>query len=110
MSLLRVMTLTFLRIFSRDRQAIFFSLFFPLVLMGVFGLVGSSEDDPFTLGVVDQANNDLAARFTDAIDTHARFELSSGDEDSLREALVAGELDLVLVLPPTSMTARPRPR
>lgn len=99
MSMLRVMTLTFLRIFSRDRQAIFFSLFFPLVLMGVFGLVGSSEDEPFTLGVVDHAGSDLAGRFMEAIDAHARFELSSGDEDSLRQALVAGELDLVLVLP-----------
>src|SRR5690606_40060747 len=100
MSLLRVMTFTFLRIFSRDRQAIFFSLFFPLVLMGVFGLVGSSEDEPFTLGVVDQAGNDLAGRFMNAIESHARFELSSGEEAALREAPVAGAHDLVLGLPP----------
>lgn len=100
MSLLRVMTLTFLRIFSRDRQAIFFSLFFPLVLMGVFGLVGSSEDEPFTLGIVNQADNVLAARFIEAVDSHPRFSLSQGVEAELREALVAGELDLVLVLPP----------
>src|SRR5690606_2277666 len=100
MSLLRVMTLTFLRIFSRDRQAIFFSLFFPLVLMGVFGLVGSSEDEPFTLGIVDQADNALAARFIEAVEAHPRFALSEGNAAELREALVAGELDLVLVLPP----------
>lgn len=99
MSLLRVMTLTFLRIFSRDRQAIFFSLFFPLVLMGVFGLVGSSEDEPFTLGIVDQADNALAARFIEAVEAHPRFALSEGNAAELREALVAGELDLVLVLP-----------
>lgn len=99
MSLLRVMTLTFLRIFSRDRQAIFFSLFFPLVLMGVFGLVGSSEDEPFTLGIVDQAGNPLATRFIEAVDAHPRFALSQGPESELRGALVAGELDLVLVLP-----------
>lgn len=99
MQLTRVMTLTFLRIFSRDRQAIFFTLFFPLVLMGVFGLVGNSEDEPFSLGIVDLAGTPLAAEFIDTLGQHPRFEISSGENTDLRESLIAGDLDLMLVLP-----------
>lgn len=101
MHLTRVMTQNFLRIFSRDRQAIFFTLFFPLVLMGVFGLVGSSEDEPFALGIIDHAGNPLAAEFIDTISSNPRFQVHSGEDARLRNSLVAGELDLVLVLPTT---------
>ena len=63
MNLTLVMTGTFLRLFSRDRQAIFFSLFFPLVFMTVFGLAGSGADDPMKIGIVDKADNALSQRF-----------------------------------------------
>lgn len=102
MSLTLTMTRTFLRIFSRDRQAIIFSLFFPVLFMGVFGLVGNSAPDPVTLGIVDRAGNPLAAAFINAVEANPMFELSKGtaaDEAGLREQVLGGELQLLLVLP-----------
>lgn len=100
MHLTLTMARTFLRIFSRDRQAIVFSLMFPLLFMGVFGLVGSDEPDPVSIGIVDLADNSLSAAFTNAVSANGAFALEIGDEASLRERLLAGELKLVLIVPP----------
>src|SRR4026207_492752 len=70
-----VMTRTFLRLFSRDRQAIFFSLFFPLVFMTVFGLAGSRADDPMKIGIVDNADNALSHRFIATLSANPLFEV-----------------------------------
>src|SRR5690606_29964093 len=90
---------TFLTIFSRDRQAIFFSLLFPVIFMSVFALVDNSEQEPITIGIVDQAGNTLSAEFIAALDGNPVFAVTSGEETALREALVAGEQQLVLVIP-----------
>jgi ABC-2 type transport system permease protein len=80
MNLTWVMTRTFLRLFSRDRQAIFFSLFFPLVFMTVFGLAGSGADDPLEIGIVDQAHNALSQQFIATLSANPLFKVSEGDE------------------------------
>ena len=99
MNLTLVMTRTFLRLFSRDRQAIFFSLFFPLVFMTVFGLVGSAADDPMKIGIVDNADNALSQKFVATLSANPLFEVSEGDEAALREQVIAGDLRLALILP-----------
>ena len=99
MNLTLVMTRTFLRLFSRDRQAIFFSLFFPLVFMTVFGLAGSRADDPTKIGIVDNAHNALSQQFVATLSANPLFEVSEGDEAALREQVIAGDLRLALILP-----------
>jgi len=98
MNLTFVMTRTFLRLFSRDRQAIFFSLFFPLVFMTVFGLAGSGAGDPMKIGVVDNADNTLSRQFVATLSANPLFEVSEGDEAALREQVIAGDLRLALIL------------
>jgi ABC-2 type transport system permease protein len=99
MNLTLTMARTFLRIFSRDRQAIFFSLFFPVVFMAVFGLVANEDDDPLAIGIVNFADNALAADFVATLATNPLFTVLEGPESELRTGLVDGELKLVLVLP-----------
>lgn len=99
MHLTLTLTRTFLKIFSRDRQAIFFSLFFPLVFMSVFGLIGGSEDDPLAIGIVDMAGTPLAADFISGLDDNPLFSVSRGNEADLRDSIIAGDLRLVIVLP-----------
>ena len=99
MQLTLTMARTFLRIFSRDRQAIIFSLFFPVLFMGVFGLVGNSTPDPVTIGLVDRADNPLSAAFTNAVAANPLFAISEGDEAVLRQQVLDGELQLLLILP-----------
>lgn len=97
---LRVLTLTFLKIFLRDRQAIFFSLFFPVVFMGVFGFLNDAEPEPLTLGLVDAAGTAEAEALRASLGANPAFAIRVGSEENLRTALQRGDLSLVLVVPP----------
>lgn len=94
-----LMARTFLRIFSRDRQAIFFSLFFPLIFMSVFGFVGRAGNEATEIGITDEARNQLSADFIAALEANPLFTITEGDEAELREQVVSGDLTLLLVVP-----------
>ena len=99
MHLTRTLTLIFLRIFSRDRQSIIFSLLFPIIFMSVFGLVGNSGDDPMAIGIVDQAGNTLSREFIDTVQANPLFKVNLGSETDLRDEVVQGEIKVLLILP-----------
>ncbi len=99
MHLTLTMTKTFLRIFSRDRQAIFFSLFFPIIFMSVFGLVGNADNEPMPIGVVNNAGNALAEEFIADLGSSSLFKVTEGTEEELRAGVINGDQQLVLVLP-----------
>jgi ABC-2 type transport system permease protein len=94
-----IMAKTFLKIFSKDRQAIFFTLFFPITFMAIFGFINTGDEDPLKIGIVDNARNDFSAAFVDVLDENPIFEITVGEEDALRNEVVEGEMVLVLVLP-----------
>jgi ABC-2 type transport system permease protein len=94
------MARTFLKIFSKDRQSIFFTLFFPITFMVIFGFITTGDEDPMEIGVVDEAGNAFSARFIDVLEKNELFDVTVGEEDDLRQQVVEGDMTLVLVLPP----------
>jgi len=99
MHLTLTMTRIFLRIFSRDRQAIFFSLFFPIIFMSVFGLVGNADDDPMAVGIVDLADNSLSRDFITSLQQNPLISITTGDKQTLRDQVISGNQKLLLVIP-----------
>ncbi len=89
----------FLKIFLRDRQSIFFSLFFPIIFMTVFGFVNSGGQDPINIGVVNESNSVVASDFVQELIDSPIFNVTVGMEERLREELEAGDQTMVLVLP-----------
>ncbi len=100
MTMILNLTKTFLRIFFRDRRAIMFSLFFPLVFMGIFSFTSDRDSVTVSLGIADLANNDLSGNFRQALADNGVFELTEGSEQQLRQRVQQGELQLALVIPP----------
>jgi ABC-2 type transport system permease protein len=90
---------TLTRIFLRDRQTIFFSLLFPVIFMVVFGFVDNQEQDPVSLGIVNNAPGPLSQDFIEILETNPLFDINEGAEKSMREALIAGDTTMVLILP-----------
>lgn len=88
----------FLKMHLRDRQAIVFSLFFPIAFMLALGLTGGGGES-IQLGVVNASDDPLAVRFVEALRENPFFILTEGSEEDLRTALVEGDSDMVLVLP-----------
>jgi ABC-2 type transport system permease protein len=94
-----VMARIFLKIFSKDRQAIFFTLFFPITFMAIFGFINTGREEPLELGIVDRAENAFSTEFVEALKADPLFDVTVGDEETLRAEVVEGEMALVLVLP-----------
>lgn len=89
----------FLKIFLRDRQSIFFSLFFPIIFMTVFGFVNNGEVEAINVGVVNQSSDPVAVEFIQELMDNPVFSVTVGLEDRLRPQLEEGEQTLVLIIP-----------
>jgi len=88
-----------LKIHSRDRQAIFFGLFFPLVFMFIISFASGGDPEPIELGIVNNANNNISTDFIASLESTLLFNITIGSEKELREQLIAGDKTVVLVLP-----------
>ena len=90
-----------MKIWFRDRQAIFWTFFLPLVLITIFGMLDFGAFSTIGLGIVDQANNDSSRRLIDDIRDLNTFDLSETlSEEEERAALLDGDRDLVLIISP----------
>jgi ABC-2 type transport system permease protein len=88
----------FLKIFLRDRQSIFFSLFFPTILMAVFAFANTGEVDPIELGIVNNSPSVAAADITQMLVDNPLFNATLGEESHLRTELLYGDQAIVLIL------------
>ena len=89
----------FLTMHLRDRQAIIFSFFFPVAFMLAFGLTGGGPGGPIGLGIVANAEGELAGRFVEAFRDDPLFATREGTEEALRADMENGDLQIILVLP-----------
>lgn len=89
----------FLKIFLRDRQSIFFSLFFPIIFMTVFAFANNGEVNPIELGIVNNSPSAVANDFSQMLIDNPLFEVTLGEEEQLRAELVEGNQTMVLILP-----------
>ncbi len=91
----------FLRMFLRDRQAMFFSLFFPILFLTIFGYVRDRPIDRIEISVASKATGAAATEFLQLLGDNVLFSIQQGEEAQLRDQLMAGETTLVLVIPST---------
>lgn len=89
----------FLKIFLRDRQSIFFSLFFPIIFMTVFGFVNRDGVDAVNIGVINNSAAPSAIEFIQKLIDNPVFSVTVGLEDRLRPQLEEGEQTLVIIVP-----------
>ncbi len=95
-----VLTIASLKMWFRDRQALFWNLFLPLLLMGIFGLFNFGSFGQIDLGVVDLADNQESRGLVDVLEAVGAFDLTRADSEELeRREVVAGKRDLVLIIP-----------
>ena len=87
------------KMFVRNRTALFFSLFLPLVIMLIFGVLNFEGSTTVSLGVVDEAENEASAALIDGLAEYDYLEISEGDRDAELTALEEGDRGYVLVIP-----------
>jgi ABC-2 type transport system permease protein len=67
--------------------------------MVVFSFVGSQDQEPISLGIVNNAPGPLAEDFIQLLEANPLFSVTRGEEQPLRETLIAGDTTLVLIVP-----------
>ena len=96
-----VLTVASVKMWFRDRQAIFWTFFLPLVLMVIFGVLNFGDLGAVDLGLVDEAHNQASRDLSADLYKIESFDLfEDGTKDQEIEALSDGDRDLVLVIPP----------
>ena len=88
------------KMFVRNRVALFFSLFLPLIIMLIFGVLNFEGSTTVSLGIVDEADNEASAGLIEGLAEYDYLEISEGDRDSELAALEEGDRGFVLVIPP----------
>ncbi len=88
-----------IKMFLRNRQALFFTLFMPIVIMTIFGMIGFDRIPKIHIGVAAGNPQPATVQFIDALKSVPAFEVTVGTEPDERAALIEGERVLVLVLP-----------
>lgn len=89
-----------LKMFFRQREAILWTVLFPLLLVLLFGFVRFGGLGHLSLGVVNDAGP-AGAELLNRLRTVGTFDVSEGSRDDLLGALSKGDRDAVLVLPST---------
>lgn len=87
------------KMFVRNRAAVFFSLFLPLIIMLIFGVLNFEGSTEINLGIVDEADNDASAALIGRLDEYDYLVITEGDRDAEMAALEAGDRGHVLVIP-----------
>ena len=88
-----------LKMTYREKIALFWMFLFPLVLMLLLGTIfGHSSQANITLGVVDLDNSQVTRAIAGNLGKIDAFKISKGTESKLKQQLVDGKLNAILVL------------
>ena len=93
------LTWSTMKMWSRDRGALFWTFFLPLVIMVIFGLLNFGELGKLDIGIVNEAQNEGSFQFVEGLANVAALRIEQGTSQSERQALSDGQRDLVIILP-----------
>jgi ABC-2 type transport system permease protein len=87
------------KMFIRNRAAIFFSLFVPLLIMLIFGVLDFGKAASYQVGLVDESGTPDGATVVSAITATPGLEVTTGTAEDELAAITDGGRDLVIVIP-----------
>ncbi len=94
------LTVASLKMYVRNRTGLFFTLFIPIVLVAVFGLLSkSSGAGAISLNINDLANTQLSKQFVTSVKGITAFKVTTDSQATASENLGKGKLDLEVVVP-----------
>ena len=97
---LRKLTIAAIKMFVRNRQALFFTLFMPIIIMTIFGLIGFDKVPKIDVGYALTAPPTAGtSAFIDQLKKIDAFSLHAGTERDERQAIDDGTRTVVFVIP-----------
>ena len=102
MSFYVALTIASMKMYFRNWQGIFWSLFFPAVIMVIFGFINFGGFNAPDVGVVDRSQTPVSTRLTVLLDfevSDEALDLTVGTEEDLTKLFEKGDLDLIFTIP-----------
>lgn len=87
------------KMFVRNRVAVFFSLFLPLLIMLIFGVLNFEGSTSVSVGLVDEAATQRSGGLAAVMGEVETFDVSRGTREAELAALAEGDRDMVVVVP-----------
>ncbi len=85
-----------LKMFMRNRQALFFTLFMPLFIMLIFGYIGFDKPQKIDVGLIVDAPNEQTGQFVEAVRQFPTFTVHEGTLEAERAELDEGNRAAVI--------------
>lgn len=97
---LKSLTVASVKMYFRNVTAVFFTLFIPVLLIGIFGLLNTgSSSGNIHIGLTNHSQTQLAQTYVGAIKKVSAFKVDEISEAVARDKLGKGKLDLQVVIP-----------
>lgn len=103
----RTLTVSAIRMFVRNRQALFFTLFMPTIIMTIFGLIGFDQVPKSDVGIVTGNPTAATQQFVEQLKQVPAFAVKQGTESEERDALNKGDRAVVLIIPDNLIPSGP---
>lgn len=97
----KTLTVASIKMYFRNRTAVFFTLFIPVMFILIFGAFNSTKQSSFKLDIVNLSNTELGNSFNKSLGENKDVFNSTQQTDLgvAKDRLEKGKTDLVLVIP-----------
>jgi ABC-2 type transport system permease protein len=93
------LTKSAIKMFVRNKQSLFFTLFMPFIFIGIFGLIGFDKPQAIDIGIVSSNPSQPTKAFIDSLGTFSTLKIHNGTEVDERAALEKGDRAVILLVP-----------
>lgn len=96
----KTLTVASIKMYFRNRSAVFFTLFIPVMFILIFGAFNSTKQSSFKLDVVNLSSSQLGKTFAQNLEGNKDvFNATENNLDAAKDRLDKGKTDLILVVP-----------
>jgi ABC-2 type transport system permease protein len=96
---LYALTVASMKMYFRNRSAVFFTLFLPLAFIGIFGLLSKSNTSRFTIAVTNLSQTEVSRGVVTSLKQVKAFEVKEMPADAATEQLAGNDVDLKVTIP-----------
>lgn len=96
-----------IKMFLRNRQALFFTLFMPFLIMLIFGYIGFDKPPKIDVGLVTHNPSAATQEFVSHIKDFPTFTIHEGDLDGEKAKLNEGDRAIILDVPDNFVSTAP---
>jgi ABC-2 type transport system permease protein len=88
-----------MKMYYRNKGAIFFTLLLPLALMSIFGFLSKSGRTPVKVYITNYASNEVSQQFVESLEKIEAFTITETTEEEAATELGKGNIDLQVIIP-----------